>query len=110
MAYHFSRNLIKKHLVTYMEDTSLWLDAKLQHTLPEVVSLLGLYKFYATKDAIKFYDVVARKQVDQLIKQAGLDYNPDPKLATLIFMSLIVLLVIAVVKILLRICRRCCSS
>lgn len=45
------------------------------------------------KDAIMLYYTVAHKHVVGLLKRAGFEYKPDPKVATLIF--LIVLTVVA---------------
>jgi hypothetical protein len=73
--------------------------------VPEIVGTIALYRFYLVKDAIMLYHTVAHKHVVGLFKRAGVEYKPDPKVATLIFFILLIVVAFLLV-VLLRKCVR----
>ena len=76
--------------------------------MPEIVGTVGLYRFYVVKDAIMIYHAVAHKHVDSLLKRVGVELKPDPKVATLTFFIVLIVVAIASVVIMYKCVRKVC--
>jgi hypothetical protein len=68
-AYRFNGLEGVKRLTAHLEEPIKWMEMSLQFEVPEMVSIFGLYKWYAIKDVVKFYNTHGRQQIEDKLNE-----------------------------------------
>jgi len=65
-----------------LANQTLWSGMSIQFKVPNLLSTVGLFKYYVLRDLVKLYNHNGRRQVETFfVEQAGLVTKmPDPKL------------------------------